>query len=129
MSIGEKASQGFFSFLSRNIISRVMGLLSLFILARKLTPYDFGLVSFTEILMYFIAVFGSTGLNEFLLSYRKDDFKEMIRSAFWFNMMLTLFMMSFFFILAPYWAESKHDPRIIWLAIIAGFNLFFSESI
>ena len=98
MSIGQKASQGFFSFLTRNIISRVMGLVSLFILARTLTPADFGLVSFTEILMYFIAVFGSTGLNEFLLAYKKDDFKEMIKSAFWFNMMMTFLMMAIFFI-------------------------------
>lgn len=127
MSIGQKASQGFFSFLTRNIISRVMGLISLFILARTLTPADFGLVSFTEILMYFIAVFGSTGLNEFLLAYKKDDYKEMIKSAFWFNMMLTILMMSIFFLAVPFWAASKHDNRIIWLGLISGISFFLTQ--
>ncbi len=127
MSIGEKASQGFFGFLTRNIISRFMGLISLFILAHKLSPYDFGLVSFTEILLSFIAVFGSTGINEFLLAYKKDDFNEIIKATFWLNVILTISMMTIFFIFVPFWAESKHDSRIIWLGLISGITFFITQ--
>ena len=127
MSIGEKASQGFFSFLTRNIISRFMGLISLFILARKLSPYDFGLVSFTDILLMFIAVFGSTGLNQFLIAYKKDDINEILKASFWFNIILSLGIIILFFALTPFWAASKHDDRIINLAFISGLTFFIGQ--
>ncbi|MEI6880078.1 MAG: oligosaccharide flippase family protein [Bacteroidota bacterium] len=127
MSIGEKASQGFFSFLTRNIISRFMGLISLFILARKLSPFDFGLVSFTDILLMFIAVFGSTGLNEFLIAYKKDDYLQILKASFWFNCIITLGVIFLFFTFIPFWASSKNDSRIINLAFISGLIFFITQ--
>jgi O-antigen/teichoic acid export membrane protein len=51
MSIANKAGKGFFHFLFRNIIGRGIGMVSMIFLARILTPYEFGLVSISEVLL------------------------------------------------------------------------------
>ena len=85
MSIGKKAGKGFIKLFQRNVLEKLMGLTTVIILARKLTPYDFGLVSITEVLLYTISVFGTTGLSEFLLAYKKNDTREVFKASFWFK--------------------------------------------
>src|SRR5690606_6644648 len=93
MSIGKKAGKGFLKILQRNVLEKLMGLTTVIVLARRLTPYDFGLVSITEVLLYMISVFGTTGLSEYLLAYRKQDVKETFRAAFWFNLVITFIVL------------------------------------
>lgn len=116
MSIGQKAAKGFFSLLSRNVLARIMGLISMVILARKLSPSDFGLVSITEVLLTMIAVFGVTGVFEFLVSYRGQNRAELNQSAFWFNIWMGLGVVLVLQLLAPFWAESNGDSRILTLS-------------
>jgi len=121
MNIGQKAARGFFSILTRNMIARVMGLVSMVVLARKLSPSDFGLVSITEVLLQLIAVFGVTGVFEFLVSYRGNQREAIQQAAFWFNVGMGLLVAAALCIAAPFWAESYADERIIVLAyLIAG---------
>lgn len=90
MGVARQAGKGFVSYMWRNVLEKIMGLVAMIFLARKLTPYDFGLVSITEILLYLISVLGTTGLAEFLLAYRKDDTDEIFKAAFWFNVIITI---------------------------------------
>ncbi|MCB0697316.1 MAG: oligosaccharide flippase family protein, partial [Chitinophagaceae bacterium] len=96
MSIGKKAGKGFVKLFQRNMLEKLMGLTTVIVLARKLTPYDFGLVSITEVLLYMISVFGTTGLSEYLLAYRKDDEEDIFKAAFWFNVILTIVVLALF---------------------------------
>lgn len=124
MEIGQKAAKGFFSILTRNMAARAMGLISMIVLARKLSPSDFGLVSITEVLLNFITVFGVTGVFEFLVSYRGTDRREINQSAFWFNIMMGLGISAVLLILAPFWARHHGDPRITHLSLlVAGIFL------
>ncbi len=126
-SITAKASEGFLVFLLRNIVSRVMGLLSMIVLARLLTPYDFGLVSITEALVAIIGVIGMSGIPEFLLSYRKNDEQEILQAAFWFNVFLTLLILIVFLSVLPFWAQSNNDTRIVVIGGIVGCYFFFNQ--
>ena len=127
MSIGKKAGKGFIKLLQRNVLEKLMGLTTVVVLARKLTPYDFGLVSITEVLLYIISVFGTTGLTEYLLAYRKDDVKENFKAAFWFNIVITSVILILFLALAPLWASYQEDERIGEICFVLGGIFFFSQ--
>src|SRR5690606_23944481 len=89
--------------------------------------YDFGLVSITEVLLYIISVFGTTGLTEYLLAYRKDDVKENFKAAFWFNIVITSVILILFLALAPLWASYQEDERIGEICFVLGGIFFFSQ--
>lgn len=127
MSIGKKAGKGFIQLFQRNMLEKLMGLTTVIVLARKLTPYDFGLVSITEVLLYMISVFGTTGLSEYLLAYRKDDVQDTFKAAFWFNIVITLVVLAAFLIIAPLWANFQGEPRIWDISFIVGGIFVFSQ--
>lgn len=127
MSIGKKAGKGFVRILQRNMLEKLMGLTTIVVLARELTPYDFGLVSITEVLLYLVSVFGTTGLSEYLLAYRKDDVKETFRAAFWFNIVITVVVLAVFLVTAPLWASFQNEPRIKNISFIVGGIFVFSQ--
>lgn len=130
MSIGNKAAKGFVKLFQRNMLEKIMGLTTIIVLARKLTPYDFGLVSITEVLLYMVTVFGTTGLSEYLLAYRKDDVRETFNAAFWFNLVVTIILLLAFFAIIPLWAMYQHEPRIVNIGfIIAGIFIFSQLSV
>lgn len=120
MSIGKKAGKGFVKLLQRNVLEKLMGLTTIVVLARELTPYDFGLVSITEVLLYMISVFGTTGLSEYLLAYRKDDVKETFKATFWFNIAVTVVILIIFLAIAPLWAMVQNEERIWNISFIVG---------
>lgn len=127
MSIGKKATQGFTSFLYRNMLEKLVGMGAMVILARKLSPYDFGLVSITDVLLSIISIFGTTGIAEYLLAYRKGDTTEIFKAAFWLNVVITLVILAIFWIAAPFWAHCQGDPRIWKISILSGILFLFSQ--
>ncbi|OSZ82389.1 hypothetical protein CAP35_03715 [Chitinophagaceae bacterium IBVUCB1] len=127
VSVARQAGKGFISYLWRNVLEKIMGLIAMVFLARELSPYDFGLVSITEVLLYMISVFGTTGLAEFLLAYRKDDTEEIFNAAFWFNVLLTISISIVFIACVPFWAVWQHDERILYIGIIAAGIFIFSQ--
>jgi lipopolysaccharide exporter len=54
--------------LSASWIAKTLGLLSTIILARLLSPEDFGLVAITMLVIHFLHVFAQTGAQQYLLS-------------------------------------------------------------
>ncbi len=127
MGVAKQAGKGFVSYLWRNVLEKITGLVAMIFLARKLTPYDFGLVSITEVLLYLISVLGTTGLAEFLLAYRKDDTDEIFKAAFWFNIIITIAITAVFLCAVPFWADAQHDERIVKLGFIAAGIFIFSQ--
>jgi teichuronic acid exporter len=127
MSIGRKAGKGFFSFLYRSILEKIMGVITMVILAQKLTPYDFGLVIISDTVLTIIAALGTTGLAEFLLAYRKEDIDEVFKAAFWFNLAITFLMVLLFIGVSPFWASFQKDQRIVNISIITGIVFIFSQ--
>jgi PST family polysaccharide transporter/lipopolysaccharide exporter len=127
MSVGRKAGKGFISFLYRNLMEKLIGMVAMIVLARELSPYDFGLVSITEVVLSLISVFGTTGLAEYLLAYKDDDQDEIFKAAFWLNMCLTICIIVVFLFVAPFWAAYQKDERIWNLSLLAAGIFFFSQ--
>ncbi|WP_276133184.1 oligosaccharide flippase family protein [Polluticoccus soli] len=127
MGIGKKAGKGFLSFLYRNVLEKLVGMVAMIILARKLSPYDFGLVSISEVLLAMVSVFGTTGLAEYLIAYREKDSDELFKSAFWFNIVVSLGILVVFLIAAPLWAYYQGDTRIWKICALVGLLFMFSQ--
>lgn len=127
MSTGLQIRKGFTHILYRNLLEKIVGMAAMVILARQLSPYDFGLVAITEAGIILISFFGSSGIAEFLLAYRGRDLKRIFRSAFWFNGFLSLGIVAFILLLSPLWSRAHGDPRIVDLAWILAGVFFFSQ--
>lgn len=104
-----------------------MGMITMIVLAKKLGPYDFGLVIITDTLLTLISAFGTTGLAEYLLAYRKDDVDEVFKAAFWFNIAISLGVFLLFIGAAPLWAHYQKDERILTISLISGAIFLFSQ--
>jgi O-antigen/teichoic acid export membrane protein len=126
MSVGRKAGKGFVSYLFRSALEKVMGIIAMVFLARRLTPYDFGLVSITEVLLTLISVIGTTGLAEFLLAYRKEDTEEIFKAAFWFNLIITIGIIVLFFAAVPFWSAWQHDETIRNISWVEVYSFFLN---
>ncbi|HBY86571.1 MAG TPA: hypothetical protein DEO86_11920 [Colwellia sp.] len=84
--------------LSASWIAKALGLLSTIILARLLTPEDFGLVAITMLVVHFLDVFANTGAQQFLLS--KDSVDDDDLNTAWslnmiFRVIITLTLLLF----------------------------------
>ncbi|MFT5155560.1 MAG: teichuronic acid exporter [Bacteroidia bacterium] len=127
MSIAKKAANGFAQFLGRNMLSKVMGLGAMVILARELSPHDFGIVSITQVLLVIIASFATTGISEFLLSYQKKDVDTIFQATFWFNLALTTVVSILALIILPFWTDTYKDERIYELGILVVISFIFMQ--
>ncbi|MCD6062157.1 MAG: Lipopolysaccharide biosynthesis protein WzxC [Flavipsychrobacter sp.] len=127
MGLGKKAAKGFLSFLYRNMLEKLVGMIAMIVLARKLSPYDFGLVSISEVLLAIVSVFGTTGLAEYLIAYRKDDSDEIFKAAFWFNIVISVGILVVFLAIAPVWANFQGDDRIWKICALLGMLFMFSQ--
>ncbi len=75
--------------LSASWIAKTLGLLSTIILARLLTPEDFGLVAITMLVIHFLGVFAQTGSQHYLLSKETIDDDD-LNTAWSINFILRL---------------------------------------
>jgi O-antigen/teichoic acid export membrane protein len=101
-------------------------LLGTFILARILTPADFGLVTMVTTFSLLVASFGLAGLTEAVLQAEKID-HSLASNLFWINMGGALILSVAFGAAGSLLARFYADPRITHVAI--GFSLAIFLSI
>ncbi|MBW4057272.1 MAG: lipopolysaccharide biosynthesis protein [Proteobacteria bacterium] len=102
--------------------SFVLSIGSVAILARLLTPSDFGLVAMVTALTGLLAMFKDAGLS--MATVQRDTVThEQVSTLFWVNIALSLFLVLTVAALAPLVAEFYHEPRLqpITLAIACMF--------
>lgn len=107
---------------------RGIGLVSTVILARLLTPDDFGIVAMGSLIIGLLAVFSELGAWQ-LLMRTKDPGPEFYNTAWTVTLLQSLFLAGIIFLSAPYAAEFFNEPRVVevirWLslgAVIGGFR-------
>jgi O-antigen/teichoic acid export membrane protein len=127
MSLTNKAGKGFLQFLFRNIIGRSIGMVSMIFLARILTPYEFGLVSISEVLLNIISMLATTGIGEYLLAYKEDKEKEIFQSVFWLNFFLSTIVALIAIVALPFWTEANSDTRILHLGYLVAATFFLTQ--
>lgn len=113
------------SFLER-ISTQVVGFVIGIVLARLLTPYDYGVVGLITIFIALSNVFIDSGFANGLI--RKTDRTEKdLSTAFYFNVIVGLLAYGILFLCSPLIAGYFDEPLLVPLVKIAGLNVLLNS--
>lgn len=94
----------------------------LVILARLLTPTDFGLIALILVITDFVAIFnGELGFAEALIQ-REDLNQDHLFSVFWLNIVIGCFIGACIFFAAPAIALFYNEPQLVPMGRVLAFN-------
>jgi O-antigen/teichoic acid export membrane protein len=97
---------------------------STMVLARLLTPQDYGLITMVTAVTGFVTMFKDMGLSIATVQRAEINHKQ-ISTLFWINIIFSLAIMSVTAALAPVIAWYYKEPRLIWITLaLAGAFIF-----
>lgn len=97
-----KARKGFLSLLGRQIGINIVGLAGTVLLARLLSPSDFGVFSIAQFAVTFLSVFTDIGFGASLLRKKETITEKEIETFLATNLGITSFCALFLWLIAPY---------------------------
>lgn len=95
--------------------------ISTVVLARLLTPTDFGLVAMVTAVTVIAAGFADLGLTEATIQ-RKEITSNQVSSLFWINVAMGLFLTLVTAGMAPVLAKFYREPRLIGITLVASIS-------
>jgi len=125
---GETLSQkvvkgGFWVFFLR-IVNRGFSLIRLIILARILSPSDFGLMGIALLTMSTLETFSQTGFQQALIQ-KKEDIESYLNSAWTVLIFRGLILFVILYLIAPYAALFFNVPEARPIIRVIGFSILF----
>jgi O-antigen/teichoic acid export membrane protein len=98
---------------------------TLVLLARLLSPEDFGLTGMAATLTGFLGLFRDAGLSAATVQ-RREVTHEQISTLFWINLTVGASLAACTVLLAPAVVRFYGDPRLYWITIVAGTAFLFN---
>jgi O-antigen/teichoic acid export membrane protein len=120
-NLGGKLMSGSIWMIAMRWSMRLLGLVSTAILARLLTPEDFGLVAMSAIAVGFIEIFSQLGVELALIRHPNPQ-RRHYDTAWTFNILTGLFLGAVMVLVAPYAAAYFGEPRVepvLWVLALA----------
>jgi lipopolysaccharide exporter len=107
------------------LFQRGVGIISMLILARLLTPEDFGIVAISTLAVYFFDVLSDTGGREYIVQKRRIDTED-INSAWSLNVVLKLTAWLLFLVSIPlvttHYERSDLDGALVVISLMLPIN-------
>ncbi len=94
-----------------SLITKLIGLVSTLILARVLSPEDFGIVAITMVVGILFETLVTIGMNEYIVCHRRPG-RHVLNTAFTLNLLMRGVIASTFFIASSLLATYFEDPRL-----------------
>jgi PST family polysaccharide transporter len=123
--LGRRSARAGAVTLSTQIFKFVLATASAIVMARLLTPKDFGLIAMVAILVNFVAMFQYMGLSTATIQWAELNHQQ-VSTLFWINVALSTVIMLIMIALSPAVAWFYQEPRLIWITIGYSFSVFFS---
>ncbi|MEP1305326.1 MAG: lipopolysaccharide biosynthesis protein [Balneola sp.] len=124
MSLKSQASKGFFWVAIERFGQQILQSIIFVILARLLSPEDYGLIA---MLMIFFAIgqtFVDSGMGQALI--RKEEITDQDRSTvFWFNLMISIIFYAILYFCAPAIADFYDRAELVDLTRVMGLSIIF----
>jgi O-antigen/teichoic acid export membrane protein len=98
---------------------------TLMVLARLLSPDDFGLAGMAATLTGFLSLFKDAGLSGATVQ-RRDVTHEQISTLFWINLAVGVGLTICTVLLAPAVVQFYGEPRLYWIVIVTGVSFMFN---
>jgi O-antigen/teichoic acid export membrane protein len=125
-SLKDKAIKGFFWSLIERFGNQLIQFIIGLILARLLTPNDYGLLGMILIFISLAQVFSEGGFSAALI--RKSRIRNIEYSTvFWFNLVISLSSYAILFITAPYISQFFNEPQLNLLVKIVSLNVIINS--
>lgn len=99
---------GYLSFASGKLLNFVATL----VLARLLLPEQFGLVAYCTVVIQYLDIINTAGINSALIA-RKDKLESAANAAFLINIFMGVAVFAFAWVLAPTVAEFFHEEQLV----------------
>ncbi len=103
----------------------ILQTVSVIILARLLSPADFGLVAMVAVIINFIGLFKDAGLAHATVQ-RETISHEQISTLFWLNLGLSFVLAVTVVASAPLIVWIYDEPRLLWLSVLLALPILFS---
>lgn len=114
-NLKEGVSVGFYTKILTQASQFIFGI----ILARLLTPEDYGLAAMLAFFIAFYEMLVDSGLGSAIIQ-KKNPSNTDYNTVFWFNMAISLVLYLVLFVTSPYIAEFYNDDRLILISRILG---------
>lgn len=102
----------------------LMSLGSNVVLARLLTPQDYGLIGMVSTVTVFVVMFKDMGLSTATVQKAEINHRQ-ISTLFWVNVVFSSITMLVTIAVAPVVAWFYHEPRLTWITVISAIGLIF----
>ena len=103
----------------------VLTLISTMILARLLTPLDFGLVAMVMSVMGFLRIFKDAGLSTATIQRNRITHAQ-VSNLFWINVLLSGFISLVMAACAPLIASFFHEPRLLGVTLVLSISFLLT---
>ena len=95
------------------------------VLARLLSPEDFGLLGMVVVVTGFLGLFRDVGLGMATVQ-RLEVTHEQTSTLFWINVAVGAILAALCAALAPLLVAFYHEPRLYWVAVVSGATFIFN---
>jgi O-antigen/teichoic acid export membrane protein len=127
-SVAQKALKGAVALGARQVLVQGANVLGSALLARLLTPAEFGLYAVVIFLLSFLVVFGSTGLAANLIRQPEEPTREDYQAVFTLQLVVVLTIALLLWITAPWIAQAYGLPsQDAWLFRLVALSLFITS--
>lgn len=120
-----KSVRGGFATLSAQGVKFVLQTATTMVLARLLSPQDFGLQGMAIVVTGFLALFQDAGLVAATIQ-RLEVTHEQISTLFWINAAVGVMLAILCAVSAPLVVAFYHEPRLYWVAVVSGTTFIFN---
>jgi lipopolysaccharide exporter len=117
MSRGQKSFISGILLVINALANKMIGLISTLILARVLTPEDFGLVAITTLVLGFVSVFATTESQAYIFQ-KKEVTIDVLNTAWSLDLILKAIVSIFLLISAPFVAEYYGNQELTWALLV-----------
>lgn len=125
-NLSHQASKGAFWGMTSNLTVSAISFVGTAIMARILSPADFGLIGMAILVTGIINLFGNLGLGAALVQMKKID-DEYLSTAFWASLLVSVGLFLGGVIAAPFAAVFFNESAIKWIIIFLSFNFIISS--
>lgn len=107
------------------VASFIMNISATIIMARLLTPGDYGLVAMVTTVTGFITIFKDLGLSAAIIQ-RKHLFQSQVSAVFWINIVVSFGLAAIIALIAPLLVKFYNEDRILNMTLVFAASIFFS---
>lgn len=108
------------------ILNYVIHTIGTFIMARLVTPDDFGLVSIVTVFSTYLMNFGINGFTEALIQEETITHRQ-VSTLFWVNVSISMLLTVAFMAASPALAYFYSEPRLKGVAVLISFSIILTS--